>query len=182
MSSTQEVENGTHNNDNNDTKTATTTATTVVFSSFKPQLVVEPPKAADAVAFYKAAFGAEEVSRDMHPKRKAEQETPLILSAQLKLAHSVFSVSDYTHDDSPLVKNEEGAARCVFTLETEDVEGAVTNAVNAGAVAEGETREVEGGGGRVAKLKDPFGYLWVISSPAKVLTPTPTPTTADEQA
>ncbi|KAK9747834.1 hypothetical protein RND81_02G017500 [Saponaria officinalis] len=149
-------------------------AKAVTFSAFKPQLVVEAPKAVDAVAFYKAAFGAEEVSRVMHSKRKAEQELPLVLSADLKLCSSIFSVSDFA-EDSTLAKNE-GAV--VFTLETDDIDGAVSKATTAGAVAEGEISEVEGGA-RVAKLKDPFGYLWTISSSAKA---PPTVVSEDVQA
>lgn len=72
----------------------------VVFTAVKPWLVVEAPKADEAVQFYKAAFGAEEVSRVNHPKRKAEQEVPLILSAELKLGSSSIIVSDLTDDSS----------------------------------------------------------------------------------
>ncbi|KAL9239641.1 hypothetical protein vseg_013944 [Gypsophila vaccaria] len=151
--------------DNINGEATTLPAAAATFTAFKTQLVVDAPKAADAVAFYKAAFGAEEVAREMHPKRKAEQELPLVLSALLKLAGSVFSVSDYA-EDSPLVRNEGAAAGCVFALETEDVQGAVAKAVGAGAVAEVEISEVEGGA-RLAKLRDPYGYLWIISSPAK---------------
>lgn len=70
----------------------------VVFTAVKPLLLVEAPKASDAIQFYKSAFGAEELGRTMHPKRKAEQELPLILSAQLKLGGSTFLVSDLTDD------------------------------------------------------------------------------------
>nr|GMD71170.1 Glyoxalase-like domain protein [Ipomoea batatas]GMD73175.1 Glyoxalase-like domain protein [Ipomoea batatas] len=139
----------------------------VKFTALKPQLFVEAPKGNDAVLFYKAAFGAEEVSRVMHPKRKAEQEQPLILSAELKLGSTVFLVSDLTEDSSAPVKG--GLTTGVYCLETEDVDAAVANAVTAGAVADGEI--VEGGegaccGGRVGKVKDPYGNVWLICSPA----------------
>lgn len=62
------------------------------------------------------------------------------------------------------MKNE-GAAGVVFCLETDNLDGALAAAVSAGAVAEGEVTEDEVAG-RVGKLKDPFGYTWVISSPA----------------
>ncbi|KAL0417974.1 UNVERIFIED_CONTAM: hypothetical protein Sradi_1210900 [Sesamum radiatum] len=75
-------------------------ASPVVFAAVKPWLVVEAPKANDAVQFYKAAFGAEEVSRVNHTKRKAEQELPLVLSAELKLGSSSIVVSDLTDDAS----------------------------------------------------------------------------------
>lgn len=57
----------------------------------------------------------------------------------------------------------------VICLEAEDVEGAVTKAVSAGGVAEGEIVEGEGTccGGRVGKVKDPYGFTWMICSPAK---------------
>ncbi|XP_059626271.1 uncharacterized protein At5g48480-like [Cornus florida] len=137
----------------------------VKFLALKPQLSVEAPKANDAVQFYKAAFGAEEVSRAMHPKRKADQELPLVLAAELKLGPSSIIVSDIADESSPPVKNG-----CVICLETEDVEAAVAKAVKAGAVSEGE--EVAEGDGaccgeRVNKLKDPYGFVWLICSPAK---------------
>lgn len=67
------------------------TSEAVVFSAVKPQLFVEAGKANDAVQFYKSAFGAAEVSRSMHPKRKADQELPLVLSAELELGSYSFS-------------------------------------------------------------------------------------------
>lgn len=72
----------------------------VEFSALKPQLFVEAPKASDAVQFFKVAFGAEEVNRVMNPKRKADQELPLILSAELKLGSSFIIVSDLASDDT----------------------------------------------------------------------------------
>ena len=74
---------------------------TLSFKALKPQLLVEVPKAADAVVFYKAAFGAEEVSRTVHPKRKAEQEAPAILSAELSLSNFSFLVSDVLDASAP---------------------------------------------------------------------------------
>ncbi|XP_021301159.1 uncharacterized protein At5g48480 [Herrania umbratica] len=141
-------------------------AVAVKFTAMKPQLVVEAPKAVDAVQFYKAAFGAVEAGRTVYPKRKAEQELPHILSAQLELAGSTILVSDIA-EGSALVKTEGNG--CVFCLETEDVEAAIAKAVSAGAVAEGEIAEGDGAccGDRVGKVKDPYGYVWLICTPAK---------------
>lgn len=72
----------------------------VTFSALKPQLFVEAPKASDAVLFYKEAFGAEEVNRVTHPKRKADQELPLVISAELKVGSSTIIVSDLNDDSS----------------------------------------------------------------------------------
>ena len=58
---------------------------------------------------------------------------------------------------------------CVLCLETMDVEAAIAKAVSAGAVAEGEITEGDAAcnGGRVGKVKDPYGYAWLICSPPK---------------
>lgn len=75
-------------------------AKTVSFTAVKPQLVVEAPKASDAISFYKAAFGAEEVCCSLHPKRKADQDLPLVLSAQLLLAGTTILISDGSDDSA----------------------------------------------------------------------------------
>ncbi|XP_059660027.1 uncharacterized protein At5g48480-like [Cornus florida] len=154
----------------------------VAFSALKPKLFVEAPKADDAVQFYKAAFGAEEVNRVMHPKRKAEQELPLILSVELKLGSSSILVSDFADDSSAPAKAV--GTGCVICLETEDVKAAVAKAVSAGAVSESEVAEEGGGegdgaccGGRVVKVKDPYGFNWLICSP-----PPPSKKPADVEA
>lgn len=54
----------------------------------------------------------------------------------------------------------------MFCLETPDVEAAVEKAVAAGAISEGVTEE---DGDRAEKLKDPFGNVWLICSPADVV-------------
>ncbi|XWS31197.1 hypothetical protein CRYUN_Cryun23aG0056900 [Craigia yunnanensis] len=142
------------------------TTAAVKFTAVKPQLMVEAPKAVDAVQFYKTAFGAVEAGRTVYPKRKAEQELPHILSAQLELAGSTILVSDIADDSAPVKTMGTG---CVLCLETEDVEAAIAKAVSAGAVVEGEITEGNGAccGDRVRKVKDPYGYVWLICSPAK---------------
>lgn len=137
--------------------------TTATFSAMKTQLFVEATKANDAVEFYKAAFGAEEINRVTQPKRKADQELPLVMSAELKLGDSIFIVSD---DSSAPFKSDIGG--CFFCLETEDIDAAVAKAVKAGGVRNGEKVEVDGAciGGRVEKVKDPYGNFWIICSPA----------------
>ncbi|GMH02451.1 hypothetical protein Nepgr_004290 [Nepenthes gracilis] len=146
----QEVQNGAENDGPN----------VVSFSAFKPQLFVEAPKAADAVQFYKTAFGAEEVGRTMHPKRKAEQDQPLILSADLKIGSSIFTVSDFSDESATPVTG------FVFCLVTEDIDAAFSKALSAGAVAKGEVTEGEVAG-TVAKVEDPYGFVWMISPPTK---------------
>lgn len=64
-----------------------------------------------------------------------------------------------------------GSGGVAICLETEDVEAAVEKAVSAGASSEDVSEGGDcgcGGGGVVKKLKDPYGYVWLICSPAKV--------------
>ncbi|XP_058106299.1 uncharacterized protein At5g48480-like [Magnolia sinica] len=141
----------------------------VIFSSLKPQLCVPAPKAADAVQFYKTAFGAEELKRSVHPKRKAEQELPLILSAELKLSPSVFIVCDITDEN---FRRNDGTG-VAFCLETDDVNVTIKKCwefvVNAGVEVEAEPAEDEGAccDVRVGKVKDPFRYIQAICTPTK---------------
>lgn len=62
-----------------------------------------------------------------------------------------------------------GSGGIVLCLETEDVDGAIAKAVSAGGVVEGEIAEGDGAccGGRVGKVKDPYGFIWLICSPSK---------------
>ncbi|KAI3749721.1 hypothetical protein L2E82_20337 [Cichorium intybus] len=147
------------------TNGAAAAAQSVMFTGLKPQVFVEASKANDAVAFYKAAFGAEEVNRVSHPKRKSDQELPLLLSAEIKLGSLMILVSDLPDDSTAPIKT--ASTGLVFCLETEDIEAAVEKAVNAGA--DGEVTEGEGAcsGGRVGKVKDPYGMVWLICTPAK---------------
>ncbi|CAN1269184.1 Uncharacterized protein At5g48480 [Linum perenne] len=141
----------------------------VSFTALKPQLLVEAPKANEAVEFYKAAFGYVETGRTTHPKRKADQELPQIISAQLQLAGSTILVSDNSDDSAPYCWNSVGTGLLSFCLETTDVDAAVSKAIAAGATSVGETAEADGAccGGRVVKVKDPYGFVWLIcSSPA----------------
>ncbi|XP_021978082.1 uncharacterized protein At5g48480 isoform X2 [Helianthus annuus] len=151
------------------TNGAAPAAPQVTFTALKPQVFVEASKVNDAVAFYKAAFGAEEVNRVSNPKRKADQELPLLLSAEIKLGSSTILISDLADDSTALVKAS--GTGLVFCLETEeeDIEAAVEKAVKAGAVAESEVTEGDGAccGGRVGKVKDPYGIVWLICAPAK---------------
>ena len=133
---------------------------TVSFFSVKPLLTVS--KVDEAIQFYKSAFDASDLGHVNHLKRKADQELPLILSAELKFGSSVLIISADQSDDSAVpVKSGTGLTLCV---ETSDVNAAVKKAVDAGAKMEGEEAEGEKAccGDRVAKVTDPFGYVWSI--------------------
>lgn len=64
-------------------------------------------------------------------------------------------------------RNKAGGSGLSFLLETEDIEGAITNAVKAGAVSDGEIEEGDNAL-RLGKVKDPYGMMWAITSPTIV--------------
>ncbi|GAA0160642.1 hypothetical protein LIER_17151 [Lithospermum erythrorhizon] len=142
----------------------------VMYTSLQPLLYVEAPKAHDAVQFFKAAFDAEEVKRDVNPKRKADQEQPLLVSVELKIGSFSFLVADLTEDVPHEIKSVYKGS--VIRLESEEVEAAVAKAVSAGAISTDEAAPADGEralcDGGVAKLKDPYGNLWIISAPRKL--------------
>ncbi|CAN6849651.1 unnamed protein product [Brassica oleracea] len=141
---------------------ATVVEKSVTFTAYKPQLIVESQKVGDAVAFYKAVFGAEETGHSLYPKRKADQELPHLVSAELRLAGTTVLVSDVSVNSGS--NANKGSMPAI--LETDDVEAAVAKAVGAGAVKVEEEVEGEEGGVK-GKVTDPFGFTWIFVSPAK---------------
>eukprot|EP01018_Ginkgo_biloba_P006320 Gb_00416 [translate_table: standard] len=140
----------------------------LTFSVLKPHLIVEAPHAVDAIQFYKRAFGAEEVARSHHPKRKADQELPLILHAHLKFGAAELMVCDEAEEAGADVKspvNLKGTS-AIFHLETSDVDVAFKRAKEAGATEVEEVAE-RAWGQRYGKLKDPYGFVWSLATPIK---------------
>lgn len=72
----------------------------VTFTACKTQLTVEAHKVSDAVSFYKSVFGAVETGHSLYPKRKADQELPHLLSAEIQLAGSTILVCDVSTDST----------------------------------------------------------------------------------
>uniref|UniRef100_A0A0D6R282 VOC domain-containing protein n=1 Tax=Araucaria cunninghamii TaxID=56994 RepID=A0A0D6R282_ARACU len=140
------------------------------YSVLRPHLIVEAPRAADAIQFYKRAFGAEEVAKSLHPKRKADQELPLILHAHLKFGAAEVMVCDEAEEAGVEVKSPAtlNGTSTILHLETDDVDAALKRAVDAGATVTEEISE-RPWGQRYGKLKDPFGFVWSLATPVKVV-------------
>nr|ABK22759.1 unknown [Picea sitchensis]ABR16723.1 unknown [Picea sitchensis]ACN40534.1 unknown [Picea sitchensis]ACN41042.1 unknown [Picea sitchensis] len=138
------------------------------FSTLKPHLIVEAPHAADAISFYKRVFGAEEIAKSHHPKRKADQELPLILHAHLKFGSAEVMVCDEAEEAGADVKSPVAlkGTSVILHLETDDVEVAFKRAVDAGATVTEEISE-RSWGQRYGKVKDPYGFVWSLATPIK---------------
>eukprot|EP00249_Psilotum_nudum_P032007 c47097_g1_i1 orf=260-820(-) len=142
-----------------------------------PRLVVQAPRATEAMHFYKRAFGAKEVFKPLHAKRKAEQEQPLLLHAQLKFGKAEFMICDESEFFGPTLKSPTtlNGTTAMLHVETNDVDAAVAQAVEAGAKVVKEVAD-EPWGQRYVQILDPFGFLWNIATPIS----TGTESTAEE--
>jgi PhnB protein len=121
-------------------------------------LTIRDGKAADAIDFYRRAFGAEEVGRHMADDGKR------IMHAHLKLNGGSLMLND----DFPEFGHGEAGppASVTLHLQVPDADAAWEKAVAAG----GEVRfplADQFWGDRYGQVKDPFGFNWSIGAPVK---------------
>jgi uncharacterized glyoxalase superfamily protein PhnB len=121
-----------------------------------PSLVVDG--ALDAIAFYKKAFGAEEVSRAMDPTGKK------VWHADIKIGNSRL----FLNDAAP----EMGAAAQPSRLfvYVENVDASFQRAVSAGAQVKMPLADMFWGD-RMGQVQDKWGNQWSLAQHIKDLTP-----------
>jgi PhnB protein len=131
------------------------------YSTISPYLAVDD--AAEAIAYYKKAFGAEETVRMDAPDGK-------IGHAELKIGDSHVMLSDPFPQASTTPPKELGGTSASIFMYVEDVDAVVQQAVGAGATV---TMEVEDQfwGDRFGSITDPFGHIWSIATHVEDLTP-----------
>jgi PhnB protein len=112
---------------------------------------VSPGKARVFIDFAKRAFGAEEVYLHENPEGR-------VVIAAVRIGNAVLEMSD-AHDE-PL------DLPSMFVLYVEDCDASCARAIAAGATFLREPRD-QPDGRRTAVIQDPFGYLWMPSSPLK---------------
>ena len=124
------------------------------YSAVTPYLTISG--AAEAIEFYKKAFGAEESLRLNAPDGH-------VAHAEIRIGGSVVML----HDESPQVPARSpttlGDSTSSIMLYVRDVDAAVKRAVDAGATL---TMEVANQfyGDRAGNIKDPFGHKWNIAT------------------
>jgi PhnB protein len=121
-------------------------------------LTIRDGKAADAIDFYRRAFGAEEVGRHMADDGKR------IMHAHLKLNGGSLMLND----DFPEFGHGAAGqpASVTLHLQVPDADAAWEKAVAAG----GEVRfplADQFWGDRYGQIRDPFGFSWSIGAPVK---------------
>jgi|SRR5271165_6069502 len=110
--------------------------------------------AAQAIEFYRKAFGAEEVMRLTEPGGR-------IGHAEIKLGGTVLMLAD-EHPEMGIVGPESlGGCTIALHLHVDRVDALVEQAVAAGATL---TRPLENQfyGERTGAIRDPFGHEWLL--------------------
>jgi PhnB protein len=124
------------------------------FHTATPTLTVR--NAAEAIEFYKKAFGAEEISRHQSPDGK-------ISHADLKIGDSIIFIAD----ESPAMGNKSpqtlGGTSGSIYLYVEDVDKAFQRAINAGGKATMPVTDMFWGD-RFGHVVDPYGQEWGIAT------------------
>lgn len=131
------------------------------FHTITPQLVVKG--AADAIAWYTKAFGANELLRNTGPDGKA------VMHAELLLGDSRFFVTD-EFPDSMVSPATLGGTPVTLHLYVDEVDSLFASAVAAGAEVLMPLAD-QFWGDRYGILQDPFGHRWSIASRIEDLSP-----------
>lgn len=129
-----------------------------------PYLTVSP--AAQAIDFYKRAFGLEEVARLMTPDGKVMHAQMRLGGADLYLADQF----DMPGADTCQTPAALGGTTTTIHLNTPDVDAAFARATGAGATPAMPPADMFWGD-RYATVIDPFGHHWSMTSPKEAVPP-----------
>jgi uncharacterized glyoxalase superfamily protein PhnB len=108
-----------------------------------------------AAAFYRDAFGAEEIERIPVPDGR-------LMSVQLRIGESVLHIADEFAEMGVLAPPSIGGTPVVLALEVADADATFAQAIEAGATARQPVAEMFWGD-RHGQLEDPFGHRWNIT-------------------
>jgi PhnB protein len=131
------------------------------YNTVSPQLIVRD--AVKAIAFYKAAFGAEQIALHLMPDGKT------VMHGRIQVGDSAVLLAEENpawKTTSPLTL---GNSPVTLHLFVRDVDATFNQAVKAGATAAMPPMDMFWGD-RYAKVIDPFGHHWSIATHVKDLT------------
>jgi uncharacterized glyoxalase superfamily protein PhnB len=128
-----------------------------------PHLVVQG--GSEAIAFYKKAFGAVELSRMPMPDGK-------LMHAQLKIGDSYLFLCDGSIDKNWQATVGQGHTCSPVTmhLSVENADAFFDRAVTAGAVVKMPLTDMFWGD-RYGQLVDPFGHVWAVATHKEDVSP-----------
>jgi PhnB protein len=124
------------------------------YHSVTPYLMVRD--ATKALAFYRDAFGAEELMRFEGPPGR-------IAHAEVKIGDSHVMLADESPGEGFVGPQTLGGAGVSLMVYVQDVDATFARAVAAGATARRPVAD-QFYGDRVGTLADPFGHVWSIAT------------------
>jgi uncharacterized glyoxalase superfamily protein PhnB len=119
--------------------------------------------AADAIAFYRRAFGAEELNRLPGPDGR-------LMHATVRIGDSVLMLVDEMPEWGSLGPKALKGTAVTLHLYVEDADATFARAVEAGAKATMPVSEMFWGD-RYGQVEDPFGHRWSIGTHVRDVTP-----------
>ena len=140
------------------------------FHTVIPHLVIKG--AAEAIEFYKKAFGATEMMRLPGPDGK-------LMHGSVKIGDSVVFLVDENPQWGASGPQALGGTPVTIHLYVEDVDAAFNQAVEAGATAKMPPSDMFWGD-RYGWLIDPFGHNWSLATRKQDLTPEQVAKNAEE--
>ena len=129
--------------------------------SITPHLVCAG--AAEAIEFYRQAFGAVELGRLAGPPGK-------LIHAAIRIGDSAVMLVDEMPECGALGPKARGGSSVTIHLQVEDVDAVVARAVAAGAKI---TMPVDDmfWGDRYGQIEDPFGHSWSVATHVRDVSP-----------
>ena len=131
------------------------------YHSIQPYLHIRG--AAQAIEFYKRAFGATEIMRMAQPDGRLGH-------AEIRLGDSVVMLADEYPERGIHGPEHYGGAPMTLMFYTEDCDRIYQNALAAGAKSVREPTD-QFYGDRMAGIEDPFGFQWYVATHIKDVSP-----------
>jgi PhnB protein len=131
------------------------------YHSVTPYLIIKG--AADAIEFYKKAFGATELFRMTQPDGK-------IAHAEMKIGDSPIMLSDEHPEMGYVGPTTVGGSPVSLMIYVDDVDTIFKQAITAGG-EELKPLQDQFYGDRSGSLKDPFGHIWHVATHIEDVSP-----------
>lgn len=131
------------------------------YTSVTPSMTIQ--NCAEAIEFYKKAFGAKERARAPGPGGT-------VWHAEIQIGDSIIMVADEFPEHGAVGPQALGGSPVGIWLYVEDVDAAFARAVEAGAEATMEPDNMFWGD-RMAAVKDPYGHKWSLATHVEDVSP-----------
>ncbi|HEY8899683.1 MAG TPA: VOC family protein [Chthoniobacterales bacterium] len=112
--------------------------------------------AAEAIAFYERAFGAEEICQVPMPNGK-------LMHGAIRIGDSMIFLFDEMPEYGALGPKARGGSSVTIHLQVEDVDTAFERAVAAGATVKMPLADMFWGD-RYGQVEDPYGHSWSLAT------------------